>query len=69
MLVPYVCVAGMIAISVAVYVVESFDPSISALLIWGFVCFSVYEKDEDRLNPEEARLRALVADWDKIERL
>ena len=63
MLVPYVCVVGMVVISLAVYVFESFDPSISALLVWGFVCFSVYERDEDRLDPDQARLRAMVLDW------
>ena len=67
MLVPYVCVVGMVAISVIVYVFESLDPSISALLVWGFVCFSVYESNGDRLDPDQARLRAMIIDWGEEE--
>ena len=69
MLVPYVCVAGMVVISVVVYVFESINPSISALLVWAFVCFSVYEKDDERLDPDQARLQALVVDWERTGRL
>jgi hypothetical protein len=69
MLVPYVCVVGMVVISVVVYAFESLDPAISALLVWGFVCFSVYDKDDYRLDPDEARLQALVVDWERNGRL
>jgi hypothetical protein len=45
MLDSYVCVACMAGISVAVYVVEFIDPVFCALLVWGFVCCSLYGSD------------------------
>jgi len=61
-------VAGMIAISVVIYAFEFLNASVSALVIWGFVCFSMYVRDADRLEVEEARLHALVLNWERISR-
>ena len=44
MLAPYVCVAGMITISVVLYILDPIDPWICGFLIYLFVTFSLFER-------------------------
>jgi hypothetical protein len=44
MLGPYVCVAGMAAISLVLYALESVNPEVCAFLVYLFAAFSLYER-------------------------
>ena len=65
MLVSYVCFGGMVGISVVLYVLESVDPAVCALLVYLFVGFSMYERDKCL---EKSKDEIEFEKWDKIMR-